>query len=413
VGVGRGIHVGCMTGAEAERLLADLSGCDVTFENCGVVTEVLERLDRLPLAVSQAAFYIRETTTPFEDYLTKLHNERRRWKLLAAAGPSRHRQEDVPNSVIHTWRITMDYLRHENPLAHQILRVIVYFNHQNIPLSIIKAAGETRIADSTPTSTEDGKEDERDELQNSEGDSEDEDERILIAVTRLAQFSFLKLRAGQGESRSYDLHKLVQEATRYAVRHDVKRGNRLQMPTIALDILLERFPSGDYRTWNQSARLLSHALTVCEWQELVSQKLQISKLLSRVFTYLLLQGRSGEAEEIIIKILQLRKEVLGEKHPNTIKSMADLAATYHQQGRSDEAEEIFINVLQLRKEMLGQKHPDTIRSMADLAATYHQQGRSDEDEEISIKILQLRKEVLGEKHPDTIESMADLAACRG
>jgi hypothetical protein len=192
VGMGRGINVGCMTGPEAEKLLADLSGCDITSENSSVVAAVLERLDRLPLAVSEAAFYMRETTTPFEEYLMKLRNEKRRWRLLAAAGPSRHRQEDVPNSVMHTWRITMDYLSHVNPLAHRILRVIAYFNHQSIPLPIIKAAGKTRTAGGTLTSIEDGKEDESDECQNSEEDSEDEDDRILVAVTRLAQFSFLQ-----------------------------------------------------------------------------------------------------------------------------------------------------------------------------------------------------------------------------
>jgi Tetratricopeptide repeat len=64
----------------------------------------------------------------------------------------------------------------------------------------------------------------------------------------------------------------------------------------------------------------------------VSQKLKISKLLSRVSAHLFLQGRSGEAEKIVVNVLQLRKEVLGEKHPDTIQSMASLAATYHQQG---------------------------------------------------------------------------------
>jgi Tetratricopeptide repeat len=321
-----------MTVVEAGKLLADLSGCNITSENSSVVAEVLERLDRLPLAVSQAAFYMQETKTSFKVYLTKLHNEKRRWRLLAAAGPSRHRQEDVPNSVMRTWHITMDYLRHENPLVHRIFHVIVYFNNQDIPLPLIKAAGMTRVADGTPTSIKDGKEDERDECQNSEEDSEYEDDCILIAATRLAQFSCLQVRAGQGESCSYDLHKLVQKATRYAVRHDVKSGNPLQTPTIALEILLERSPSGHYETWDQSTRLLSHALTVCEWEELVSQKLKSSKLLSRVSTHLFLQGRSGEAEKIVVNVLQLRKEVLGEKHHDTIQSMASLAATYHQQG---------------------------------------------------------------------------------
>ena len=51
--------------------------------------------------------------------------------------------------------------------------------------------------------------------------------------------------------------------------------------------------------------------------------------------------------------------------------------------------------------MLGEKHPDTIESMASLADTYYQQGRSREAEEIDVEVLDLRREVLGEKHPDT------------
>ncbi|KAH7302951.1 hypothetical protein B0I35DRAFT_447576, partial [Stachybotrys elegans] len=58
---------------------------------------------------------------------------------------------------------------------------------------------------------------------------------------------------------------------------------------------------------------------------------------------------------------------------------------------------------------LGEKHPDTIRSMAELATIYHQQGRYDEDEDISVKVLDLRRQVLGEKHPETLQAMHDLA----
>jgi Tetratricopeptide repeat len=39
---------------------------------------------------------------------------------------------------------------------------------------------------------------------------------------------------------------------------------------------------------------------------------------------------------------------------------------YWEQGQSDEAEGLEIQVLELRKEVLGEKHPDTIRAMADL-----------------------------------------------
>lgn len=60
--------------------------------------------------------------------------------------------------------------------------------------------------------------------------------------------------------------------------------------------------------------------------------------------------------------------------------------------------------------MLGEKHPDTIRSMINLEAIYHTQKRYNEAEKLKEQVLDLQLEVLGEKHPDIITSIADLAA---
>jgi hypothetical protein len=46
--------------------------------------------------------------------------------------------------------------------------------------------------------------------------------------------------------------------------------------------------------------------------------------------------------------------------------MANLALTWWQQGRSDEAEKLMIQVLELQKDVLGEKHPDTNRVLANL-----------------------------------------------
>ncbi|RYP05569.1 hypothetical protein DL765_009810 [Monosporascus sp. GIB2] len=47
-----------------------------------------------------------------------------------------------------------------------------------------------------------------------------------------------------------------------------------------------------------------------------------------------------EKEPVDERAYEVRREALGEKHPDTIKSMAPLAATYHAQGRHDEAEPV-------------------------------------------------------------------------
>jgi hypothetical protein len=87
--------------------------------------------------------------------------------------------------------------------------------------------------------------------------------------------------------------------------------------------------------------------------------------------------------------------------------MANLAATWQQQSRSDEAEELELQVLELRKDVLGEKHPDTITAMANLAATWRQQGQSDEVEQLQAQVVELWKSVLGNKHPHTVAAMKD------
>jgi hypothetical protein len=64
--------------------------------------------------------------------------------------------------------------------------------------------------------------------------------------------------------------------------------------------------------------------------------------------------------------------------------MASRGTTYHQQGRAKEAEKIEVEVLQLRRGMLNEKHPDRISSTANLGTNCHQQGRAKEAEELSL-----------------------------
>ena len=81
------------------------------------------------------------------------------------------------------------------------------------------------------------------------------------------------------------------------------------------------------------------------------------------------QNRWKEAEELQIKMLDLQRKILGEKHTGTLETIARLASTYRQQCRWEEAEELQIKVLDLRREILGEKHVDTL-NIARLALIY-------------------------------------------
>ncbi|KAL7904014.1 hypothetical protein GGI35DRAFT_464282 [Trichoderma velutinum] len=51
-------------------------------------------------------------------------------------------------------------------------------------------------------------------------------------------------------------------------------------------------------------------------------------------------GKYEEDKRISVEALALRREILGDKHPDTISSMADLAATYRALGRDEDADKL-------------------------------------------------------------------------
>ncbi|WP_086606214.1 CHAT domain-containing protein [Erythrobacter donghaensis] len=116
-------------------------------------------------------------------------------------------------------------------------------------------------------------------------------------------------------------------------------------------------------------------------------------------------GRSAEAEPLIVEALRLRREVLGERHPDTLTSLNNYAATLDGLGRSAEAEPLIVEALRLRREVLGERHPDTLTSLYVSAEVLHSLGRSDEAALLIDESLRLRREVLGERHPDTLASL--------
>jgi tetratricopeptide (TPR) repeat protein len=124
------------------------------------------------------------------------------------------------------------------------------------------------------------------------------------------------------------------------------------------------------------------------------------------------QGRSKEAEELEVQVMETRKRVLGQEHPSTLTSMANLASTYRNQGRSKEAEELEVQVMETRKRVLGQVHLDTLTSMNNLASTYMSQGRRKEAEELQIEVVNRLRTTLGDNHPTTVQAVANLASCR-
>ncbi len=126
------------------------------------------------------------------------------------------------------------------------------------------------------------------------------------------------------------------------------------------------------------------------------------------------QGHSAEAEKLLRETLDINRRVLGPKHKNTLLSMIELGHTLVWEGRYAEAEKLLRETLDLSRQVLGPDHSYTLASMCQLAfALEHEEGHYAEAEKLFREGLEGYRRVLGPEHPDTLESMHGLASLLG
>jgi tetratricopeptide (TPR) repeat protein len=416
-GYASAITVDLMTPEDAEQLLFTKipDGISSALERAELVCE----LDYLPLAITQAAAYIsaRVMRMTVPRYLTLYRNDEvSQSRLLDEESGDLRRDPGVPNSVIRTWQISFDQIKEKWPSAAKLLSLIAMLDRQGIPDFLLHA-------------------------------SYPDDLDLEAALSPLEEFSLISIERG---GTRFEIHRLVQLAT----RKWLERYQELERwQEIAVKVVSNAFPDGDYKNWEICEALWPHAQEVLRskfvsdtsclakaallyhmgwysWMQgrylLASAQSQESLrirervlqgndveifhsvgLLGLVLRY---QGNYNEAETKHRRALEGYKIALGAEHPSTLTSMANLASTYQKQGRWKEAKDLFVQVMETSLRVLGAEHPSTLTSIANLASTYRNQGRWKEAEDLFVQVMETSLRVLGAEHPSTLTSIANLAS---
>ncbi|KAK6725399.1 hypothetical protein SNK04_004204 [Fusarium graminearum] len=156
---------------------------------------ILDNADDLALfGVDEKPNTSRKTTSLFE-YIPR---GKERWRILKETEFDRHRRAEVPNSILETWSISIERIRQENEMAHQILHILAYLDNQGIPFELIATAAIFG-------------------MRRQNGGWSTDQQQVDRAIVRLKEFSFLRTRRTESGERSFEMHKLVQEAARYGL----------------------------------------------------------------------------------------------------------------------------------------------------------------------------------------------------
>jgi serine/threonine protein kinase/tetratricopeptide (TPR) repeat protein len=109
------------------------------------------------------------------------------------------------------------------------------------------------------------------------------------------------------------------------------------------------------------------------------------------------------------RALALRRRIPGPDHPDTVRSVRDLAAAYQAAGRLGDALPLFEDVLARRRARLGPDHADSFVAMSDLAQAYQEAGRLSDALPLHKQAVEGQRARLGPDHGDTLQATNDLA----
>ncbi|KAH7418684.1 hypothetical protein BKA64DRAFT_613936 [Cadophora sp. MPI-SDFR-AT-0126] len=445
------IKVDSMEKREALELFRRKVGPEIDHDG---TDDLVEELESIPLAITQAAAYIREQGSRYSvrKYLQDYQkNDRKKERLLGKQGGMDRRDWEAENCIIITWQISFEYIQTTRRSAAELLFLMSFFDRQGIPDNLLRnrdkqgnAAQDAEHQNEGSWTKYDDEHNVCDEDSTSQSSTDDEFEDD---VSILRQFSFI---SANKDGTTFEMHRLVQLATRKWLEADGQTERWKEQFIKNLDAEL---PTGEYENWIKCKALFPHAQSAAAQKPKEKGYLDVwASVLYKAAWYALEMGKGVEAENMSVRAMQVRKTILGDEdkdtlsgmvmvglaytltgrwddaeklevqimetfktklgvdHPDTLTSMANLASTYRNQGRWDEAEKLFVQVMETSKTKLGVDHPNTLTSMNNLASTYRNQGRWDDAEKLEVQVMETSKTKLGVDHPDTLTSMANLAS---
>ena len=314
-------------------------------DNEDEVLELLRNLEYMPLAISQAAAYIRQQAprVTISKYLKDFRrSEKDRASLLNNAVRDPRRDGKASNSVLATWQISFEYIQTDQSSATRLLSLMSFFDRQGIPEKLIMS--QYKKDDNTMDFEED------------------------IDVPR--NYSLVVLGV---KNNVFEMHRLVQFATRKWLK---QRQELERWKETYIAIMADAFPPGRYENWKRCQMLFPHAVLVLEYRPTEESSIKLwTGVLSNTAWYAAEQGSYDEAEQMDRRALDSREKMLGKEYPSTLTSVSNLALVLRYQGKYGEAEPMNRRALTGYEKVLGKEHPDSLTSAYCLTYLLHQQQK--------------------------------------
>jgi hypothetical protein len=368
----QGLEVPVLGQDAAARFLLTRVGPDGTAEQEQAALELADELGGLPLALEQAAAYMRIADRGIASYLDLFR--RRRAELLGQGTPDGYDKE-----VATTWSLAFAALGRDTP-ATRLLRLAACCAPEDIPLDLLL---HPRPWLDMPTAAR-------------LGSLLDHELARDEAVAGLRRYSLVTARAGR-----VSVHRLVQAITLDRLPEDDRTGWRRAAAAV-IKAALPDDPQ-DPESWPAFAALLPHAQATLD---------PADSDMHRIANYLGLAGNYPAAVTLMRTHLRAREE-RGDDKADTLTARADLAQWTGSAGDGIAARDQYAALLPIRERVRGPEDPGTLAVRANLARWTGETGNAAAARDQFADLLPVRERILGAEHADTLRTRAGLARWTG
>jgi len=346
----------------AEKESQDFLQSYTNIETNEFSEKIAEKLGHLPLALEQAAAYIKTNNVDYQDYFNELEKSLEILKQGDTEGRAL--------SVEATWNISMRMIESEE--SRQLLNLCAFFAPVNIHCSWFREASEQLHL-----------------YPSLQGKIKNEEEYKKI-LDELADYSLVRL-----ENDKISIHRLTQEAIKNSLK------NEEELIEICVQIMdKQRFY--DYSTLkfhNDFMEMSEHIIMILkEYKKETVENAGLYHFLGRGFYEL---GDYSQALKWHNKALAIREKILDKEHLDTATTYHSIGATYGKQGNHDRASEYKEKAKVIREKVLGKMHPDTAATYNNIAENYRVQSDYEYALEYYGKALDIFEKYLGIAHPNT------------
>ncbi|KAJ5634214.1 hypothetical protein N7528_002056 [Penicillium herquei] len=358
-----------MTPEEGVAFLAKIVGKDVLSSDESTM-QLLQELEFLPLAITQAAYYISRNKGNTARYLELMHKtEQDRIHLAQRDFHDSTRYRKKPNAFATTWLISFNQIRHSDPSAADLLEFMSFLQPKAIPRSLLPL---------------------------------DSEEDTDFAIGTLCNYGFLTRRDKEG---MFDMHSLVQLSTRVWVS-EAQRTEKIV--TTVTQQMNKCFPSEEYKNRETWRMYLPHALEILRKEEIKDLRDRYI-LMSQIGKCLRADGRAKEAVPFFEDAYAWNKTQYDNENPHRLNSQYDLARAYRSNRQLKESIELFECLVKVEETTLNEEDPDRLSSQHELARSYQANGQIHQAIDLFEHLIEVDKRTLNEEHHDRLESQHELA----